>query len=290
MIILRTHAQLLASYSICCQIKPEKDSQTTKGTQQTFGGERCGGRHSFGENSTCDLTKHLQSVRVHHSNTSKGCTLLKGLNKEGLAWLKLNLGILVLGKLRGVVHLLSSGLLAHLPQNLGHLACNLSGTAEDNRGISRLENTRVLLHGNHGSEGLDGLEVTILLDVDDVSWLHLLVLGNTLDGETNGVSWASLLELLLVLFNGENLLVLKARRNNSNDITRHEGSLLNSTADDLSNTLDVVNVGNGKTDRELRVTLGGLDEVVESVDNGEPLDLLLGSKVGGPALVPRSLV
>ena len=50
---------------------------------------------------------------------------------------------------------------------------------EDNGRISRLEDTWVLLHGNHDSEGLNRLEFTILLDVDDVSRLNLLILGNT---------------------------------------------------------------------------------------------------------------
>merc|ERR1719329_1315371 len=45
-----------------------------------------------------------------------------------------------------------------------------------------------------------------------------------------------------------------------------------------------------ETDRKLRVTGRRLDEVVEGLNNGETGDLLLGSNVGGPARVPRSLV
>ena len=241
-------------------------------------------------NSSSDLSKHLQSVGVHNSNTSKGSALLERLNEKRGRWLELNLSILVLGKFRWVVNLGSSSLLAHLPKDLGHLARNLGGTAENNGGVSRLEDTGVLLHGNHGSEGLDGLEVSILLDVDDVSGVDLLILANTLDGKTNRVSWKGSLELLLVLFDGENLLVLKSTGDNSDNITRAKSSLLNSSADDLSNSLNVVNVGDGKTDGKLRVTGRGLDEVVEGLNNGESSDLLLGGDVGSPSLVPRSLI
>jgi hypothetical protein len=66
--------------------------------------------------------------------------------------------------------------------------------------------------------------------------------------------------------------------------------LFNSTTDDLSNSLDVIDIGDGKADWELRMTLGRLDEVVETVDNGESSGLLLGTDIGGPTLVPWGLV
>lgn len=241
-------------------------------------------------NSSSDLSKHLQSVGVHNSNTSKSGALLEGLNEKRGRWLELNLSVLVLFEVRGVLKLLSTGLLSHLPQDLGHLACNLGGTAENNWCVSRLEDTRVLLHGNHSSERLGGLAVSVLLDVDDVSGLDLLVLGDTLDGKTNGVSGSGLLKNLLVLFDGEDLLVLKTRGNNSDNISGEESSLLNSSADDLSYSLNVVDVGDGKTDRKSRFTLRGLDEVVQGFNKGESLNDLLGGDVGTPSLVPGALI
>mmetsp|Transcript_16243 Transcript_16243/g.24077 ORF Transcript_16243/g.24077 Transcript_16243/m.24077 type:complete len:443 (+) Transcript_16243:82-1410(+) len=240
--------------------------------------------------SGCNLSKHFQSVGVHYSNTSKGSTLLKGLNKKRLRWLKSNLSILKLRQFRGVVNLGTTSLLGLLPQDLGHLACNLGSSAEDNWAVTRLENTGVLLYGNHGVERFDGQELTLLLYVDDITGLNLLVLADTLDGETNRVTGSSGIELLLVLFDGENLLSLKTGGNDTNLITRLEGSLLNGTADDLTNTLDVVNVGDGKTDRKLRVTLGCLDEVVQALNKSETSDGLLGVDVGSPSLVPGSLI
>jgi hypothetical protein len=146
------------------------------------------------------------------------------------------------------------------------------------------------LDSNHSSEGLDGFEVTFLLNKDDITWLNLLILGNTLDGKTNRVSWACLFKLLLVLFNGEDLLVTKVGGDNTNYITRAKGSLLNSSANNLTNTLNVVDVGDGKTNRKVRVTLRGLDEVVQGLNDGETSDFLLWVDVGGPTLVPGSLI
>merc|ERR1712176_431326 len=108
-----------------------------------------------------------------------------------------------------LVDLGTSGLLSHLPQDLGHLACNLGGTRKDDRAVTGLKDTGMFLDSNQGGETLDWLEFTILFVVDDVTRVDLFVLGNTLDGQSNGVTWSSLVENLLVLFDGENLLPLE---------------------------------------------------------------------------------
>jgi len=120
--------------------------------------------------SACDFSKHLEAVRVHHGNAAEGSTCLKGLNEKWLGGLKFDLRILILGELWRIFNLGTTSLLAHLPQDLGHLARNLGCPAENNWGVSWLEDTRVLLHSNNGCESLDGLELTILLDIDDVTW------------------------------------------------------------------------------------------------------------------------
>mmetsp|Transcript_33718 Transcript_33718/g.81763 ORF Transcript_33718/g.81763 Transcript_33718/m.81763 type:complete len:492 (+) Transcript_33718:84-1559(+) len=239
---------------------------------------------------TGDLSKHLQSVGVHNSNTPKSGALLERLKEKRSGGLEFNLGILELRKLGGVLDLGTSSLLGLLPQDLGHLTCDLGGTGEDNWTVSGLQNTRVLLDGNHGSESLDGGKGTFLLKVDDVTWVDLLVLGNTLDGHTNRVSWSGRFQDLLVLFDGEHLLVGKTRGDNSDNISRAKSSLFDGTADDLTNTLNIVDVRDGKTKRSIGETLGGYDEVVEAFNKGESSDLLLGSLVGGPSLVPGSLI
>ena len=116
-----------------------------------------------------NLSKHLQTVRVHDGNTSEGCTLFKGLKEEGLGRFELDLGILELLKLRRVIDLGTTSLFGLLPKNLGHLASNLGGTRENDGTVSSLEDTRMFLDGNHGRKGLDRLEITFLFEVDDIS-------------------------------------------------------------------------------------------------------------------------
>merc|ERR1712176_1553590 len=188
-----------------------------------------------------------------------------------------------------LVDLGTSSLLSHLPQDLGHLACNLGGTRKDDRAVTGLEDTRMFLDSNQGSETLDWLKFTILFVVDDVTRVDLFVLGNTLDGKTNGVTRSRRFKNLLVLFDGENLLSLEVRWDESNLVTRSEGSLFDGSANNLTNTLNVVDVGNRKTKRSIGFTLGRSDEVVEGINNGHSSDLVLGGTVGSPSLVPSAL-
>ena len=237
-----------------------------------------------------DFSKHLQTVRIHDSNAAKGGALFKGFHKEGLAWFEFDLGILKLREFRGVFDLLSTRLLGLLPQDLGHLARHLGGTAKDHRAVAWFEDTGVLLHRHHGSERFGGLEFTLLHHVDDVTGLDLFILGNTLDGKTDRVTGSGEWKLLLVLFNGEDFLSLEAGWDDTDFITRLERTLFDSSADDLTYTLDIVNVGNGQTDRESGVSFRRLNEVVEALDEGESRGGDLRSDVGRPSLVPGALV
>jgi len=236
-----------------------------------------------------NLSKHLQSVRVHNGKSPKSGAFGERFDEKRGSGLEFDFGILELGEFWGVVDLGTSGLLSHLPQDLGHLASNLGGTGEDNGAVSRLEDTRVLLDSNQSSEALDGLEFSILFVVDDITRGDLLVLGNTLDGKTDGVTGSGGFEDLLVLFDGENLLSLKVARDESDLVTRSKSSLFDSSANNLTNSLNVVDVGNRKTKRSIGKTLGGSDEVVEGINDGVSSDLLLGGLVGSPSLVPSAL-
>ena len=240
--------------------------------------------------NACDLAKHLQSVRVHHSDTSKSRTLLEGLEEKRLGGFKLDLGGFILRKVRWVLDLLIASLLGLLPQDLGHLARDLGGTGEDERTVSNLEDARVFLDGDHGGEFLDRLEHALLLQEDNVTRVDLLILANTLDGQTNGVSWSSALKLLLVLLDGENLLSCKAGGHNADNVSGAEGTLLDGTADNLTDTLNVVDTGDGESKGSVRESLRWHDEVVQCLDKREALNDFLGTLVSLPALVPGGLV
>merc|ERR1719222_175297 len=88
-------------------------------------------RCSFAVDDIGDLSKHLQSVRVHNSKSPKSGAFLERFNEERSSRLKFNFGVFELRKFWGVLDLRTSSLLSHLPQDLCHLARNLGGTRED---------------------------------------------------------------------------------------------------------------------------------------------------------------
>jgi len=247
-------------------------------------------RFSCSKGNIRDLSKHLQSVGVHNGKSPKSGAFGERFDEKRGSGFEFDFGILELGEFRRVLDLGTSGLLSDLPQDPGHLARNLGGTREDNRAVSGLEDTRVLLDSNQGSEALDGLEFSVLLVVDDVTRGDLLVLGNTLDGKTNGVTRSGSLKNLLVLFDGENLLSLEVGWDKSDLVTRSKGSLFDGSADNLTDSLNVVDVGDRKTKRGIGKTLRRSDEVVEGINDGHSGDLLLGGAVSSPSLVPWALI
>mmetsp|Transcript_22409 Transcript_22409/g.73587 ORF Transcript_22409/g.73587 Transcript_22409/m.73587 type:complete len:325 (-) Transcript_22409:144-1118(-) len=144
----------------------------------------------------------------------------------------------------------------------------------------------MFLNCNHSSKAFNRCTISLLEYINNVTRLHLFIFGDTFDGKTNRITWLCMREHLLMLFNRENLLVLQTTGNNSNFITGFKSSLLNCTTDNLTNTLNIVDIGDWKTHRELRVTGGRLDEVIQTFNNSESCNLFLGVNVGFPSLVP----
>jgi hypothetical protein len=93
-----------------------------------------------------------------------------------------------------------------------------------------------------------------------------------------------------VLLDGENLLTLESSRSDSDNISRAKSSLLNCSANNLTNSLNVVHSGDGKAERSVGLTLRRNDQLIQSIKKGESGDLDLGLEVGLPSLVPGSLV
>jgi hypothetical protein len=153
-------------------------------------------------------------------------------------------------------------------------------------GSNSTEDPGVFLDDDHGGKGLDGDTRAFLFQVNDITGRDLFVLGNTLDGHTDGVAGTGAVQDLLVLFNTENLLALETGRGNTDDITRAQGTLFNRTANNLTHSLNVVDIGNGETERCVGVTGGRDDKVVQGVDDAKTGNGLLGGQIGLPSLVP----
>merc|ERR1712066_353709 len=86
-----------------------------------------------------DLAKHDDAVAVHEGNARQAFAVLESVAHERLLRLERALRHLVGLQGVGVLHLLATGLLAHLPLELGDTACGPSAAHETNRRVAALD-------------------------------------------------------------------------------------------------------------------------------------------------------
>merc|ERR1711939_766984 len=86
-----------------------------------------------------DLPQHNAAVAIHEGNTGETLAILEAVAHERLLWLEAALGHLVGLEGVRVLHLLATGLLAHLPLELGNAAGGTSASHEANRRVTDLD-------------------------------------------------------------------------------------------------------------------------------------------------------
>jgi hypothetical protein len=245
------------------------------------------------EANSHNTAQHNGLVTLKDSNATKGLRLVEGVDDDRVLGvnLKLDHGNIVSLDILGVLSLGLVGLLTDLPDDAEDLAGSLSGLNLNDGGVALLELSGVVQNLNLSLEGLGGLEGGILLDDHDISGLGEVILVQTLNVDTNVETALSAVNLLVVHLDGEDLsdarVGLSVRGEENNLISRLEGTLLDLSSDDISDTLDVKDVGNGHTGGEVRGTLGDLNELVKGIVNGD--DGLSGTISGlhGGTLPPR---
>merc|ERR1712151_92985 len=86
-----------------------------------------------------DLAQHHHTISVHECHARQTLAILECVTNQGLLWRKAALGHFVRLQRVWIVHLLTSGLLAHLPLELRDPARRPTTTHETNRGIADLD-------------------------------------------------------------------------------------------------------------------------------------------------------
>merc|ERR1712070_1184214 len=79
------------------------------------------------------LAKHDNTVAIHEGNTREALAVLEAVANKGLLWLEAALSHLVALQGVRILHLLATGLLAHLPNDLGNSASGTTATHEADR-------------------------------------------------------------------------------------------------------------------------------------------------------------
>merc|ERR1711967_145457 len=250
------------------------------------------------------LAKHDERVGVHDGDTAETGALLEGSDDDRALRGEHDLShVVLLDELGGLDLGTTGGLLAHLPVDDLELHRGTRGTSEGDGAEAttvllrllvisgRLELTGVVLDGDlHGE--LHGLGERILVLADDVTDTGHVLLGQTLDVETDVVTSHGLVDLLVVHLDGEHLATarhLSVGRSELDLGLLDDGALLNTASDDITDTLDLVDTRHTGAHGSLVGTLRGEAGIVEAVLKCVDVDVVaVNDEVD--ALVPRHLL
>lgn len=242
-----------------------------------------------------NLAKHDSVVAVKEGDAGKTLALGEGVDDQRLDGLENDLGSLIGFEGVRVRKLLTSGLLANLnpkftkqkqncstetnlPVELGDFAGRTSTANETDRGVTDLDFRRNVEGLNLGREVLAWAQAVVRLEDHDVTDTGHTVLLETLDVEADVVTGRRLLDTLVVLLNGEHLALTRVsggvRRHEDNFLVLGNGSLLDTPGKNITDTLDLVDTRNRKTESGVVVALGQTGEVVESVKKSDDLVLV----------------
>jgi len=170
----------------------------------------------------------------------------------------------------GVFHLLATGLLAHLPVKVDDTAGGAATTDETDGGITLLDLTGDIEDLHLGGEGFDGRQGAVLLVDHDVTSAGHVLLVETLNVETDVVTGLSLLDLLVMHLDGEHLAAASVGGgvggHEDNFFVALDDTLLDAAGQHITDTLDLVDTGDGHAHVLVDVTGRGRAHVVEAVE------------------------
>jgi hypothetical protein len=235
--------------------------------------------------NTLDDTDSDGLAHVTDGETTERGVVGEGLDTHGLGGNHLDDGgVTGLDELRAVLNRLT-GTAVDLLKELGELASNVGSVAVQDGSVTSADLTRVVKDDDLSVEA-GSLGSRVVLGVgSDVTTADFLD-GNVLDVETNVVTGDTLLELLVVHLNGLHFSG-DVGRSEGNDHAGGDGTSLDTADRHSSNTGDLVDILEGKTEGLVGGTDGRLDGV-DGLKEGLTGDLA-GLAFLLPALVPGAV-
>ena len=225
-----------------------------------------------------DLAKHDDSVAFHDSNTAKTLTGLEGVDDEWLLWLHADLSDLIGLEGSWGLGLSSTSLLSDLPLDLRHAASRATSADESDWAVTNLELSRVVHDLNLSREGLSLTNGSVRLEDHDITDTRHVALWQVLDVKSDVVTRMGGLDSLVVHLDGEDLtsawVSLSVGWEEENFVSRFDGTLLNATSEDISDTLDLEDTRDRSTHSLVGITLWNADHLLKSVPECVDVDRL----------------
>jgi len=226
-----------------------------------------------------DLTDGTAVVTLEHSNTGKVGADIEGIGGDGLLRNQHDLSSAVGGELLDVSGPLATSLLRADLHDLSNAHGRVSGTDVAGRGVTNGERSGKSQSLDHSVDALGGDDGLIVLEDHDITLLGHVVLVQVLHVDTDVVTRNGLRHVLVVHFDGEDLTEARVSggvgRHELDFLTGLEGTLLDTTADDVTDTLDLQVSGHRHTESGIDGTSGDGDHLVEGIVQSVDVDGLV---------------
>merc|ERR1719197_2106557 len=221
-----------------------------------------------------DLPKHDHAVAVKESDAGETLAVLERVDHKRLLRGEVHLGHLVRLERVRVLHLLAARLLPDLPVHLRDAARGATAADEANRGVADLDLTRDVEDLDLGIEVVARSKRSVLLVHHDVARPRHVLLVETLDVHADVVARAGRILALVMHLHREHLAAARVRgrvrREEADLLTRLHGSLLHTSGNHITDTLDLVDPrhrqAHGRVSRAHRRAGHVVQAVVEAVD------------------------
>mmetsp|Transcript_7898 Transcript_7898/g.21071 ORF Transcript_7898/g.21071 Transcript_7898/m.21071 type:complete len:416 (+) Transcript_7898:1508-2755(+) len=194
----------------------------------------------------------------------------------------------------GLLHLLATSLLAHLPVDLLHAAGGATAAHEANGGVADLVLTGDIQGLDLGGEVGHRPQGVVGLQDHDITSARHVALVQTLDVHAHIVTGASLVHTLVVHLHSEHLADAGVGGgvggHEHHLITRLHLTLLHAASQHITHTLDLVGARDGQTHGSISLALGHHSHVVQSMQQGVHMDGLTSQVLHVLALPPGHLL
>ena len=226
-----------------------------------------------------DLTQHDNTVAIHEGDTGETLAVLEGVSDQRLLRLEGDLGHLVGLQVVGLFHLLTTGLLAHLPLNSHDTARSATAADETDGRVTGLDLVGDIQDLDLSFEALDGGQTGILLVDHNVTTVGHVGLIQVLNVQTDVVTGDSGVSTLVMHLNGEHLTDARVGAGvggkEDNFFVGLDDTLFDTASQDIADTLDLVDGRDGGSHGSRRRTFGDTAHLLEAVVQGVDVDGLL---------------
>merc|ERR1719261_1833932 len=241
-----------------------------------------------------DLSQHYHTISVHEGHAGETLAILESVTHQRLLRSHDDLGHLVRLQAVGILHLLATGLLAHLPLQTSDTASRPTAAHKADRRVAALDLTGNVQNLDLSVELTTLSQARVLLVDHHITRAGHVLLVQTLNVQAHVIAWLSAVSALVVHLDGEHLTEAWIGRG----VRRHENhlfvglhhTLLHAACEHVTHTLDLVDSGDRHAHGGVARALRNAADLVQEVVHGVHMDFLAALSIHVVTCPPSHLI